>query len=147
MMVMRRDGSAPRALTHAPGTRRAPAWSPDGRLIGFLSKEDGGVFELYVMRPNGSQKQRVPTRAPGLQPDVTSFAWLPDGRLAYTSRTGPAQEGLTITTVDGMQSSVSWELGAPRPGRPMDAGSHSSSLGSEAHRSTHARRLADHRSA
>ncbi len=113
LMVMRRDGGAPRALTHAPGTHRAPAWSPDSGLIAYLSREDGGVFELHVMRPNGSQKQRVPTRAPGLQPDVTSFAWLPDGRLAYTSRTGPAQEGLTITTVDGMQQRFLGTGGAP----------------------------------
>jgi len=31
----------------------------------------------------------VPTPVPGLKPDITEFTWLPDGRLAYTNRSGP----------------------------------------------------------
>ncbi len=101
--MMRNDGSGRRNL--APSTRDqvAPAWSPDGQLIAFLSKASGGYFELYVIGADGRNRRRVPTPVPSLQPDITEFVWLPDGRLAYTNRSGLAQEGLTVTTVSGAE--------------------------------------------
>jgi len=99
--LVREDGRAQRLLTRLPGERRTPAWSSDGQWIAFLSREGTEPFSLYVVRPDGTGLRRVPTRAPGLQPDVTSFVWVPDGRLAYTSRSGPAQEAVTMTTRDG----------------------------------------------
>jgi dipeptidyl aminopeptidase/acylaminoacyl peptidase len=94
--VMRNDGTGQRTLTAHPGEHRTPLWSPDGRHIAFLSKEEGGHFDLYAAQADGSHLRRVATRPPGVQPDVKSFVWLPDGRLAYSNRTGPAQEGVTI---------------------------------------------------
>src|SRR5713226_3057002 len=90
-----------RDLTRPPGDRRNPAWSPDGRLIAFQSKDGSGPFALFVMGADGTNLRQVPTPSFGLQPDVTSFAWLPDGRLAYTNRSGTAQESLAVTNVDG----------------------------------------------
>ncbi len=101
--AMRSDGSQRRDLAPSRCEQRAPAWSPDGQLIAFLSKASGGYFELYVIGADGRNLKQVPTPAPGLQPDVTEFVWLPDGRLAYTNRSGLAQEGLTVTTVSGAE--------------------------------------------
>ena len=99
--VMRNDGSERRELAPSQLDQRAPAWSPDGQLIAFLSKASRGYFELYVIGADGRNLRQVPTPVPSLQPDVTEFTWLPDGRLAYTNRSGLAQEGLTVTTVSG----------------------------------------------
>ncbi len=95
------DNGTSRDLTRPPGDRRNPAWSPDGRLIAFQSKVGSGPFALFVMDADGTNHRQVPTPSFGLQPDVTSYAWLPDGRLAYTNRSGTAQESLAVTNLDG----------------------------------------------
>ena len=101
--IMGYDGSGRRGLAPSPRDQVAPAWSPDGRLIAFLSRASGGYFELFVVGADGRNRRQVPTPVPSLQPDVTEFVWLPDGRLAYTNRSGLAQEGLTVTTVSGAE--------------------------------------------
>jgi TolB protein len=95
------DTGTRRDLTRPPGERRNPAWSPDGRLIAFQSKVGSGPFALFVIGADGKNLRQVPTPAFGLQPDVMSFAWIPDGRLAYTNRSGTASESLAVTNVDG----------------------------------------------
>jgi len=101
--VVRSDGSGRRDLAPSPRDQVAPAWSPDGQLIAFLAKASGGYLELFVVGADGRNVRQVPTPVPSLQPDVTEFVWLPDGRLAYTNRSGLAQEGLTVTTVSGAE--------------------------------------------
>lgn len=101
--LLRSDGSGRRDLAPSHSDQRAPAWSPDGQLIAFLSRAGAGYFELYVIGEDGRNLRQVPTPVPSLQPDVTEFTWLPDGRLAYTNRSGLAQEGLTVTTVSGAE--------------------------------------------
>lgn len=117
IIVLGGDGTGRRALAPSHSDQRAPAWSPDGRLIAFLARASAGYFELYVTGPDGRGLHRVPTPVPSLQPDVTEFTWLPSGRLAYTNRSGQAQEGLTVTTVGGEEhrylgsaSSPAWSL-------------------------------------
>ncbi|HEV2438964.1 MAG TPA: LpqB family beta-propeller domain-containing protein [bacterium] len=101
--IVRSDGGGRRNLAPSPRDQVAPAWSPDGHLIAFLTKASAGYLELYVAGADGRNLRQVPTPVPSLQPDVTEFVWLPDGRLAYTNRSGLAQEGLTVTTVSGAE--------------------------------------------
>jgi len=80
----RREGEcdgAERNLTNYPAADdEAPAWSPDGTAIAFVSWRDGNA-ELYTMRPDGSEQRRITANhvydgAP---------AWSPDGQhLIYT---------------------------------------------------------------
>jgi Tol biopolymer transport system component len=39
----------------------APAWSPDGRLIAFSSKHEGGVYQIYTVWADGSKLARRTT--------------------------------------------------------------------------------------
>ena len=67
------DGSQVRPLTH-PGDfiedpraiqHVAPAWSPDGRFLVYVSDEAGpGQWALYVMDANGAHARRLPISMP-----------------------------------------------------------------------------------
>lgn len=68
------SGGSLTRLTSNTADDEAPAWSPDGRWIVFASKrdscpnqrDDGGCdWDLYVMRANGSEVQRL-TNTPNL---------------------------------------------------------------------------------
>ena len=80
--VVKADGSGLRNLTPKPvGAYAAPAWSPDGRKIAFVSNRDGNS-EVYVMNANGSGQRNL-TGNPAFDADP---AWSPDGRqIAFVS--------------------------------------------------------------
>jgi Tol biopolymer transport system component len=56
--TMRVDGSDVRRLTVSPGLDVAPAFSPDGARIAFVSTRDGNE-EIYVMNVDGSGQTRL----------------------------------------------------------------------------------------
>jgi Tol biopolymer transport system component len=62
--VMNADGTGQRNLTpsvtYPLATHTAPAWSPDGRRILFVSnRHDGNWFEVHVMNADGSGKRKL----------------------------------------------------------------------------------------
>jgi TolB protein len=72
--VMDPSGKNKRQLTKT-GKDFAPAWSPDGKRIAFMSRREGN-FDIYVMDLDGSNLKRLTRhRAHGYYPD-----WSPDGR-------------------------------------------------------------------
>jgi hypothetical protein len=78
------DGSKVVNLTQEEAKDHSPAWSPDGAWIAFASLRDSRYWELYVMRPDGSDVQRLTwwEDASDLSP-----SWSPDGtRLAFASK-------------------------------------------------------------
>jgi Tol biopolymer transport system component len=101
LFVMDADGSEERRLVADGGE---PAFSPDGRLIAFVTARDRNgelsygeqvtpAGELYVMRADGTHPRRL-TRTRDL--NEANPSWLPDGkRLAY-------QRGRVISNAEGM---------------------------------------------
>jgi dipeptidyl aminopeptidase/acylaminoacyl peptidase len=82
-------GGEPRQLTHGPGRHRAPAWSPDGRMIAFLSNRAGSDTQLYLLPVAGGEAYPLAT-PPGA---IKSFAWSPDGRqLAFVRADAPGDD-------------------------------------------------------
>ncbi len=74
------DGGAPQQLTNTPGDT-APAVSPDGATVAFMSNRDGD-WEIYTVGLDGQNLQRL-TTAPG---GDGLPVWSPDGsRLAFVS--------------------------------------------------------------
>ena len=95
--VVKADGSGLRNLTPKPvGAYAAPAWSPDGRKLAFVSDRDGNS-EVYVMNANGSGQRNL-TRNPAFDADP---AWSPDGRkIAFVSNRDGSY-GVYVMNADG----------------------------------------------
>jgi dipeptidyl aminopeptidase/acylaminoacyl peptidase len=80
-MIDRADGE-PRRFTWSARNDYAPAWSPDGQWIGFLSNRDGAP-QVYRIPVNGGEAEKITNTSGG----VRSFQWSPDGtQIAYTSQ-------------------------------------------------------------
>jgi hypothetical protein len=120
---MNSDGSGRTPLTAGPGHNFAPAWSPDGMKIAFMSNRDDPnpgscTFcneEIYVMDANGANETRLTTDPARDE----SPAWSPDGtKIVFDSaRTGsgdiysmnPDGTGVVrLTTSADPESDPSW---------------------------------------
>jgi TolB protein len=85
VFVMNSDGSGVRQLTRnstavngSPASDQAPAWSPKGHQIVFVSTRDGGEPEVYKMQADGRRQVRL-TRTPVHVSNHTP-SWAPDGK-------------------------------------------------------------------
>lgn len=72
----------PRNLTNTNGVHERNAeWSPDGNWIAFISDETG-EDEIYIMRPDGSQKTRLTNDGATYRWELE---WSPDGKKILNS--------------------------------------------------------------
>src|SRR5215472_12269711 len=70
-----------RQLTAARKSSLAPAWSPDGTRLAFLS-DRSEKRQIYLIDPHGGEADRLTSVEEG----VSSFAWAPDSQtIAYAS--------------------------------------------------------------
>ena len=90
--VIDSDGSNLKRLTDNARGDYAPAWSPDGSKIAFLSERDG-AGGVYLMDADGSNVKKLATTISNLSawsgmnvPFSVSFDWSPDGRkIAFST--------------------------------------------------------------
>ncbi len=106
-------GEAQRRLTDSQSTilenndwNLRPSWSPDGKLIAFVSDRASAFPVLWLMNAvDGSAGRALAT--PGIQQEaVDAIAWSPDGtQLAVTlyNDPGPSQVGLIPLTTNGRE--------------------------------------------
>jgi len=97
IFLMNPDGSSQVNLTNHPANDTAPAWSPDGRRIAFVSTRNGNNEEIYLMNRDGADVVRL-TYDPGRDGWPT---WSPDGgQIAFQSeRSGDFQ--IYVMNADG----------------------------------------------
>ena len=69
-------GGVPARLTRQPGSDSAPAWSPDGAWIYFLSARDGQPGQVYRLPAAGGEAEAVTALGSG----VAAFRLSPDGK-------------------------------------------------------------------
>ena len=70
-----------RQLTAAKKSSNAPAWSPDGSRMAFLS-DRSDKRQIYVIDPRGGEAEPL-TKS---EEPISSFAWSPDGKtIAYAA--------------------------------------------------------------
>src|SRR5438045_4692015 len=73
--------STPRPLTHSKKSSQAPAWSPDGSKLAFISDRTD-KRQIYLINPQGGEAEALTS----LEDGAGSFAWSPDGQsIAYTA--------------------------------------------------------------
>jgi dipeptidyl aminopeptidase/acylaminoacyl peptidase len=100
------DGGAPRRLTSANAEDKAPAWSPDGTRLAFLSARggEGTRTRVWILPVAGGEPEAITPE----NMDVLACEWAPHGRsLAWlatdpkpASREKAEKEGRDWTVVD-----------------------------------------------
>ena len=77
-----------RELTPAGRAERSPQWSPDGKVLAFLSNRDGEV-QVYGVPARGGKPEALTARKSG----VDDFHWSPDARtIAYLATDDASHE-------------------------------------------------------
>ena len=79
------DGSSPRQLTEGDKSESSPAFSPDGKLISFISAKDGSA-QVYLRPAAGGEAKKLTNISTGVSDPV----WSPDGKwIAFSSDVYP----------------------------------------------------------
>ena len=95
--VMDTEGKNQRNLTNHPASDFAPAWSPDGKKIAFVSTRRRGSDDIYVMDAKGRNVQRL-TDHPGSDEKP---AWSPDGRKIAFNSNRDGSDDIYVMDADG----------------------------------------------
>ncbi|HVO68580.1 MAG TPA: L,D-transpeptidase family protein [Aggregatilineaceae bacterium] len=92
------DQAAPVQITSSEGINFAPAFSPDGSSIVFVSTRNQGIPTIWMINADGSNPRQITTE---LGRD-TSPSWGPDGRelLFSSDQLGPWNIFLTVVEDD-----------------------------------------------
>ncbi len=83
-----------RQLTRAKKSSSAPAWSPDGRRLAFIS-DRSDKRQIYLLNIEGGEAEPITTDAKESAPEgVTNFAWSRDGMAIAFAAQDPKAEAL-----------------------------------------------------
>ncbi len=75
------DGATRRQLTRGKVRDRAPAWSPDGSRVAFVSDRAGERSQIFLIRVDGGEARQL-TR---IERGATDPVWSPEGRRILLS--------------------------------------------------------------
>ena len=79
-------GGEARQLTASEGSNSAPAWSPDGQWLAFVSTRGGDGPQLYLMPTTGGEARRLTS----LEGGASGPVWSADGStILFTSQVWP----------------------------------------------------------
>jgi Tol biopolymer transport system component len=113
--VVDADGQNLHQLTPANLDADGATWSPDGAWIAFLSPVSGHDNDVYRVRPDGTDLQRLSTDA-----SATSLSWTPDGHILSARRpAGGREAGWWVMDPDGGNETLL--VGASALGLDSDA--------------------------
>ncbi len=79
------EGGTVKKLTNGPGADSSPRWSPDEKMIAFISDRDGGS-QIWMISVQGGEAKKLTTISTGASDPI----WSPDGKyLAFSSEVYP----------------------------------------------------------
>jgi Tol biopolymer transport system component len=96
------DTTESRQLTSEPGDEWAPAWSPDGARLAYISNQSGSSQVWVMNRDGGDQRQVSQWSGPG---EVYYVTWL------------PGSDQMIVTVADNA-AGVAWLISQPLDGSP-----------------------------
>ncbi|BEU99904.1 S9 family peptidase [Novosphingobium olei] len=83
-------GGEPLRLTGEDESSSAPAFSPDGRWISFLSKRgDDKLAQLWLLDRRGGEARKLGE----VKGDIVDYRWSPDSRTILLTKTDPVPDG------------------------------------------------------
>jgi serine/threonine protein kinase len=110
IFVIHPDGTGQLQLTTGNHKNRVPRWSPDGSFIAFYSDRNGGIFQGWTIKPDGSDLKLISGD------EMYNPVWSPDGkRLACNA--GHDQDLSLIDLRQPLAARRPTPL--PRPPRPL----------------------------
>ena len=81
--VMDENGDRQERLTRGMAAKFSPSWSPDGKRIVYEARDQDAVFQIYVVKTDGSGHLKKLTHD---LPHKLNPAWSPNGRtIAYVA--------------------------------------------------------------
>jgi Tol biopolymer transport system component len=93
------DGSDLVRLTNSAEAESYPTWSPDGRMIAFISQTPAGARAIFRMNEDGTNKVQITTTR-----SLAPLSWSPDGgRIAFQDQLNPdvADTDIFVVNIDG----------------------------------------------
>jgi dipeptidyl aminopeptidase/acylaminoacyl peptidase len=90
------NGGEPRQFTSGARTDVHPRWSPDGRILAFLSdRANDGIFQIYLLPREGGEATQLTFQQGVIAPhrEIPCFQWSPDGRsIAFLMQDAESEE-------------------------------------------------------
>jgi TolB protein len=116
LMVADADGFAPVRIIESPEPLMSPAWSPDGRMLAYVSFE-GKTSAIYVQQLSSGERRRVSARtgingAPAWSPDARKLALTlsRDGNLDIYTLDLASQTLKRVTSDEAIDTEPVWSL-------------------------------------
>jgi dipeptidyl aminopeptidase/acylaminoacyl peptidase len=109
------SGGTPRQLTAGTSLDNSPNWAPDGKRLAFVSKDDDGNLQVFLIDRDGGERRQLTH----LLQHVVSLVWSPEGErmlVTVSVASDPVSHSGAATQVANGGPEIVWRLPYKRDG-------------------------------